>query len=89
MSNYNDYVDSDFSKYMAKEKIGSTVNVTFKMPIPTENGLQFPGSNGKLLAVFGDGLLMRSANAERFFAFKDCHSIDFPSEIALAQGPMA
>jgi hypothetical protein len=88
MASYNDY--KTFTQFMAKEKIGQTVNVSFKMPIPTEGGLQFPGASGKLLAVFEDGVLMRAQHAERFFSFKDCHSIDFPSAIEMAgAGPIA
>jgi hypothetical protein len=87
MANYNDY--ASFMSFMAKEKLGQTINVSFKMPIPTENGIQFPGASGKLLAVFEDGILMRAQNAERFFRFTDCHSIDFPSAIEMAGGPIA
>lgn len=86
MASYSDY--PTFTQFIAKEKIGQTINVSFKMPIPTEHGLQFPGSSGKLLAVFEDGVLMRAQNAERFFRFSDCHSIDFPSEIELARGSL-
>ena len=78
-----------FVDYLRAEKVGTDVNVSFKMPIPTENGIQFPGSSGKLIRVFDDGIMMRASNGERFFRFSDCQSIDFPSSIALANGPIA
>lgn len=76
---YPKYID-----YLRAEKVGADIVVNFKMPIPTQNGITFPGQQGKLLWAFDDGLVVRTAEGEAFFSFDQLSYFDFPSAIKTA-----
>ena len=74
-----------YVEVMAENRVGDAIIIHQKFPVPTSQGIQFPGTAGKLHGVFEDGLLLRADNGEVFFPWSDVLFVSFPSEIAMAQ----
>ena len=72
-----------YREYLNGEKIGAECNISFRIPIPNQQtgSITFPGCSGKLLWAFEDGVMIRGATGEQFFAYKEAQYIEFPSQI--------
>lgn len=76
-----------YPEYLNGEKIGADCIINFRIPIPNPKtgNVTFPGTGGKLLWAFEDGVLIRAETGEQFFAYKDAQYIEFPSTIQTVQ----